>query len=253
MRGELFRESAHVGAHGLQRSFEERQLGIDVVDVLVRHHIQISRRQHHHGGSDAGAWRARNADEAGFLDALALPAKPADRTGRLGMGDNTGKLRAHGDEEGFFTLVELAAFLLLDDQYAHHPTVVDDRRTEKGGITFLAGFGEVAIAWVFGGVFEVERLFAGADQADQAFVGRHADLADGALVEAFGGHQDEAFGFRIEQIDRADLATHGLPDSQHDDAQRRLEVLGGIHFLDNLAQRAEHAQRLSPRISVPHR
>src|SRR3546814_15808419 len=60
-----------------------------------------------------------------------------------------------------------------------------------------------------------------------------------------------SFGFRIEQIDRADLATHGLPDSQHDDAQRRLEVLGGIHFLDNLAQRAEHAQRLSPRISVP--
>ncbi len=219
--------------------------------MLVRHYVQIGRRQHHQRGPHRGARGAGNADEAGFLNAFALAAEAADRTGRLGMGDNPGELRAHGHQEGFLAFIELAAFLLLDDQYAHHPTVVDDRCTEKGGVALLAGLGEVAVARMFGGVFEVERLLTGAHQAHQTLVGRHADLADGALVETFGGHQDEAFGFRIEQIDRADLAAHGLPDSQHDDAQRRLEVLGGIHFLDNLAQRAEHAQRLSPRFFSP--
>ena len=94
---------------------------------------------------------------------------------------------------------------------------------------------------MFGGVFEVERLFARTNQADQALVGRHADLADGFLVQALGGHQHKAVGFRIEQVDRADLAAHGLAHPLHDNAQRRLEVLGGVYFLDNLAQRIEHA------------
>ena len=89
-------------------------------------------------------------------------------------------------------------------------------------------------------MFEVERLFAGADQADQALVGGHADLADGFLVQALGGHQHKAIAFRVEQVDRADLTAHSLAHSLHDNAQRRLEVLGGIYFLDNLAQRIEH-------------
>ena len=210
LRGELFRQVAHVRAHRLQRRLEQRQLGLDIIDVLVRHYVQIGRRQHHQRGPHRGARGAGNADEAGFLNAFALAAEAADRTGRLGMGDNPGELRAHGHQEGFLAFIELAAFLLLDDQYAHHPTVVDDRCTEKGGVALLAGLGEVAVARMFGGVFEVERLLTGAHQAHQTLVGRHADLADGALVETFGGHQDEAFGFRIEQIDRADLAAHGL-------------------------------------------
>ncbi len=253
LAGKPLGQGAHVGAHCLQRRLEERQLGLDLglFDRFVGHHVQIRWRQHHHRRADGRAGRTGDADEAGFLDALALAAEAADRAGRLGMGDDPGQLRAHGDQEGFLALVELAALLLLDDQHAHHPPVVDDRRTEEGGIAFFARLGEVAVARVFGGMFKVERLLARAHQADQALVGGHADLADGLLVQAFGGHQDEAIRFRIEQVDRADLAGHGLPNPQHNDAQRRLEVLGGVHFLDNLAQRAEHAQRLSPVSPAP--
>ncbi len=156
------------------------------------------------------------------------------------MGDNSSELGAHGDQEGFFALVELAALLLLDDQYPDDAAVVDDRRTEEGGEFFFAGFGKVSITRVVRSVFQVQRLFPGTDQADQAFVGGHADLADGALVQAFGRHQHEAVGFRVEQVDGADLAAHGLLDTQDNDPQRRLEIFGGVYFLDDLAQRIEH-------------
>ncbi|KPB88226.1 Unknown protein sequence [Pseudomonas syringae pv. maculicola] len=156
------------------------------------------------------------------------------------MGNNARQLRAHGDQEGFFALVELTTLLLLDHQHPHHATVVDNRRAEERGVAFLTGLGEVAITRVICGVFEIQRFFARTDQADQAFIRRHADFADGALVEAFGSHQDKAVDLGIEQVDRADLAAHGLLDAQHNNAQRRLEILGGVNFLDDLAQRIEH-------------
>ncbi|MCY1173529.1 hypothetical protein D9M73_136910 [compost metagenome] len=156
------------------------------------------------------------------------------------MSDYPGQLGTHGDQEGFFAFVELAPLLLLDNQNTHHTTVVDDRGTKEGGITFLAGFSEVTVARVIGGVLQVQWLFAGTHQADQAFIGGHADFADRALVQTLGGHQDKAIGFGVEQIDRADLAVHGLFDAQHNDPQRRLEILGGVNFLDDLAQRIEH-------------
>ncbi len=156
------------------------------------------------------------------------------------MRDNARQLRTHGDQEGFFALVELTTLLLLDDQYADHTTVVDDRRAQKRRVALFTGFGEVAITRVIGGVFEVQRFFARTDQTDEAFVRRHAYFTDGALVETFGGHQHETVHFGIEQVDRADLAAHGLLDAQHNNAQRRLEILGGVNFLDDLAQRIEH-------------
>ena len=39
---------------------------------------------------------------------------------------------------------------------------------------------------------------------------------------------------------RRDLAAHGFLDAQHNNPQRRLEILGGVNFLDDLAQRIEH-------------
>jgi hypothetical protein len=207
----------HVLTHPAQGLVEQLQLGGDVVHRTIRHHVEVGRRQHHHRGADAGAGGAGHADELGLLHALALTAEAADRAGGLGMGDDPGELGAHGDQKGFLALVELAALLLLHHQHAHHPPVVDDRRAEEGGVALLAGLGKVAVARVVGGVFQVQRLLAGADQADQTFVGGHADLADGALVEALGGHQHEAVGFRVEQVDRADLAAHGLLDPLHDD------------------------------------
>ena len=131
LRGHSRRQRAHVAAYAFQSIIEQGQLGGDVVDGLIRHHFQISRRQDHHRGAHGCARRTRYADEFGFLNALALPTQAADRTGSLGVGDNPGELGAHGDQEGFFAFVELALFFLLDDQYTHHLAVVNDRRTEK--------------------------------------------------------------------------------------------------------------------------
>lgn len=156
------------------------------------------------------------------------------------MGDNAGELRAHGHEEGFFTLIKLAAFLLLNDQHADDAAVVNDRRPEERRVALFTGLGEVTVARVIRGVFEVQGFFTRADQADQTFVGCHADFTDRALVQALGGHQHEAVGLWIKQVDRADLAAHGLFDAQHNNPQRRLEILGGVNFLDDLAQRIEH-------------
>ena len=142
------------------------------------------------------------------------------------MGDYPCQLGTHGDQEGFLTFVELAPLLLLDDQYPHHTTVMDDGGAQERCKPLFAGFGKVTVARVGSGVFQVERLFPGAHQAHQALVGRHADLADGALVEAFGRHQHEAVGFRVEQVNRADLAAHGFLDTPDNDPQRRLEIFG---------------------------
>ena len=238
--GEFLGHRAHIVAHAFQGGLEQRNFGGDIGDGLVGHHIQIRGWQHHHGGTHGSARRTRYADELGFLDALALTAQATNRTRGFGVGNNPGQLGAHGHQEGFFTFVELTALLLLNDQDPDHAPVVDDRRAQERGIALLSGFGKVAIARVIGGVFEVQRLFTGAHKADKAFVGRHADFADRALVQALGGHQDKAVCLWIKQIDRADLAAHGLFDAQHNNPQRRLEILGGVNFLDDLAQRIEH-------------
>ncbi|KAF1067774.1 MAG: hypothetical protein GAK45_01571 [Pseudomonas citronellolis] len=244
--GELTGEVAHVFAHRFQGLLEQFDLGLDVVHRFVRDHFEIGWRQYHHRLAHRYAGCTGDADELGFLDAFAELAQATDRAGGLGVGDHPCQLGTHGHQEGFFAFIELAFFLLLHHQHTHHPTVVDDRRAEERGVALLASLGEVAIARVLGGVLQVQRLFPGTDQADQAFVRRHAHLADGALVQTLGGHQHEAVALRVEQVHRAHLGAHGLLDPLHDDAQRRLEILGGVHFLDDLTQRVEHAQGLTP-------
>ncbi len=210
---EFGRQRAHVAAHPFQGVLEQRQLGFDVGNGFVRDHFQVSRRQHDESGTHGGARRTGNPDKLGFLDALALTTQTTNRAGGFSVGNNPCQLRAHRDQEGLFALVELTALLLLDHQHPHHTPVVNDRCAQEGGITLFTGLGKVAIARVVSSVFQVQRLFAGTHEANQTFVRRHADLADGPLVQALGGHQHEAVGFRIEQIDRADLAAHGLLDA----------------------------------------
>ncbi len=219
---------------------EQVQFGVDVFDCLVRDHFQVGRWQHHHGPPYGSARGARHTDESRFLDAFALATQTANRASGLGVGDHPSQLRTHCHQERFFALIELATLALLNDQDTHHAAVVDDRGAQEGGEALLAGLGEVPVARVRGGIFEVKGFFAGAYQPDQAFVGGHADLADRALVQPFGGHQHEPVGFRVQQVDRADLAGHGLFDTQDNDPQRRLEIFGGVYFLDDLAQRIEH-------------
>lgn len=91
LAGELARQRAHVGANALQGLLEQGDLGVDVVDLLVRHHFQVGRRQHHHRLAHSDPGGAGHADELGFLDALAELAQAADRTGRLGMRDDPGE------------------------------------------------------------------------------------------------------------------------------------------------------------------
>eukprot|EP01136_Pigoraptor_vietnamica_P039767 Opistho-1_new@10917 len=240
LRGELGGQRTHVRSHTFDGGLEQPQFRFDVNDGLVGHHVQVGRRQHDHRRTDRRAGRARHADELGFLDTLALPAQATDRTGGLGVGDNPGELRAHGHEEGFFAFIELAALFLLDNQHTDDTAVVDDWRPEERSVALFTGFGEVAVARVIRGVFEVQGFFTRADQTHQTFIGRHADLANRALVQALGGHQHKAVGLGVKQVDRADLAAHGLFDAQHNNPQRRLEILGGVNFLDDLAQRIEH-------------
>src|SRR3546814_8889867 len=60
-------------------------------------------------------------------------------------------------------------------------------------------FRAVAVTGVLGGMFEVERFLASPHQTDETLVRGHADFANGLLVQAFGGHQHKASGFRIER------------------------------------------------------
>ena len=108
-----------------------------------------------------------------------------------------------------YVLIGGAVFPLLAGLYYYFPLV--------NGKHLSPALGRVLRLLSAHGVFQVQGFFARTDQADQAFVGRHADLADGALVEAVGGHQHEALGLGVEQVDRADLAAHGLLDPLHDD------------------------------------
>ena len=76
-----------------------------------------------------------------------------------------------------------------------------------------------------GGVFEVDRLLANTDIADQAFIAAQTDHADRILVQAFGGHQFIAIGIGIEQIDGTDVGFHRLAHTAHNDLQRGRQIL----------------------------
>ncbi|MOA11772.1 hypothetical protein D3C78_1317280 [compost metagenome] len=54
LRGKLGGQGAHVGAHALDGGLEQPQFSVDVGDGLVRHHVQVSGRQHDHRSTDRG-------------------------------------------------------------------------------------------------------------------------------------------------------------------------------------------------------
>ncbi len=158
------------------------------------------------------------------------------------MGNHAGQLRAHGDQEGFLALVELAPLFLLNDQNAHHPSMVNDRHAEERGVALFSGLGEIAESGMRRGIFQIDRLLAGTDIADQTFVGSQADDTHRALVQTFGGHQHVAGRVGIKQIHRAHFGAHGATHALHDNVQGASQIPCGIDLLNDAAQRSEHAQ-----------
>ncbi len=242
LSGELLRQLADIRPHRFDRPAIQGDLGVHILDLLVRYGLEIRRRQHHHRAADGHTRCAGHRIETGILDDLAAPAQAPDGPGGLGMGNHPGELGTHGDQEGFLHLIKQPALLLLDDQHAHHPPVVDDGHPEEGGIALLAGLGKVAETGMRGGVFEVHRLLADTDITDQTLVAGQAHHPDGALVQALGGHQLIAIGIGIEQIDRANVGLHRLAHPLDDDIQRGGQVLGGVDLLNDTPQRTEHVQ-----------
>ncbi len=197
LRRQLAGQLLHVITHAVLGAAEQRNLGIDILNLLVRDRFQISRRQNHYGMTDGYARRAGYTIKAGVLDHLAAPPQPADGTGGFRVGNDSGQLRTHGNQEGLFALIELAALLLLDHQYAHHPAVVNNRHTQEGGIALFASLGKVAETGVRCRIFEVDRLLTGTDVTDQTLAGAQGNGTDGILVETFGRHQHVATDFGI--------------------------------------------------------
>ena len=79
------------------------------------------------------------------------------------------QLRRHGDQEGFVLIIIAALFGLLNNQYAQHVSLVNNRHTQKTGVALFSGRFKIAELWVGLGVLEVKRLAALGHQAHQAF------------------------------------------------------------------------------------
>ena len=90
------------------------------------------------------------------------------------------------------------------------------------------------------GVFQIERLGAGADQRDQSLTALEVQMSDRVFVQAFGGDEQEPVTRGIHQIDGAHLGAHRFAHARNDDVQRMTERRRRIDVLNDAAQRIEH-------------
>ncbi len=226
-------------AHPVHRPLEQRHLGGGVRALALRDAIEIRGWRDHHHAPDGDARRSRYP--AKFRGPSAgIATRPAKRPGQTGVGDETGELRRHRDQEGFLVLVETAALALLHHQHAEYLAVVDDRHPEKGLEDLLARILDVFVVRMRFGIFEVERLLAPRHVANQSLVQGQAHLPLELLVQALGGHEHIAIVLRIMDVHRTHLGAHRIAHAPHDDLQGLRQIARGDHLLHDAAQRFQH-------------
>ena len=156
------------------------------------------------------------------------------------MGNGPGQLCGHRDQKGHTIFTKGGVGTALHHQHSQQLTVVDDGHAKEGMKAFLAGLGEIFEARVGGGIGQIERLFALADQADQALRGVQPHGADGLGIQAIAGHEDVFTPLLVLEVDRADFHPHRPLDAGDDDLQGLIQVLGIGDFLNDAPQRIQH-------------
>src|SRR5690606_3744698 len=81
---------------------------------------------------------------------------------------------------------------------------------------------------------------------NQALATPQPYLANRVRVQAHGRHQHVFVGLTVDQIDRADVDTHGLRPALDNDAERVLEPPGLVDLLHDAVQGVEHRYRRHP-------
>ena len=134
----------------------------------------------------------------------------------------------HGDDfEGVdLVLREFAFDARLDDQNAKLFADPLDGHAEEGGIDLFPGFGHVAKALFARGIGGVDGKARARHPAHKTFAQFHARLVDGFGLQPFGGAEFEGFGI-AEEVDRADLGSHGIGDQMGDAVKPVLPAPGG--------------------------
>ena len=241
-------DGGDVFAHRLQALKKEGNFGVDILAGAARHRVQIRLRNNQHCGAHGNAGRAGNTGKFRAARGIALAILAANGPGRLGVGDDPGKLGGHGDQKGLLVLVEAPTVLLLYNQHTLQAPLVNYRHPQKGVVQLFANAFQIEIAGVFFRVVQIQRLFTPRHNAYQTLILGKADNAHELGVKALVCHHHQTAGFKILEVDRAHLNTHHLGDALHHDIQRGLQVVGGIDRLHNPAQGVEHhppALRLS--------
>ncbi len=89
-------------------------------------------------------------------------------------------------------------------------------------------------------VIKINWLSSFANKPDQPPRALDADLADRIKVETLRSHEAKMSFVLIQQVNSANLRTHGLLDSLNNNVQRRLQILCCAHFLCDLAKIIQH-------------
>ena len=233
------------GAVGLQIFL---QAAVGVVDAAVQN--QFGRAGFELGQREFGEQRngiliqlapAERIEIAEKADGVMVPAPPKvasqspkallrgsdEAIESAGFADDGCDLRGGLAEHVNFFFVKDARVDGLNDQNALQDAAVDERNSEKRLVGVFAGFTKIFKARMVVGLLNRDRTDLFCDEAGEALVNGHAQLADALGAQADGGGEDEVGAVGLEQISGANLGLKALGDEGDDVHQS----LGGLAFL----------------------
>jgi len=108
----------------------------------------------------------------------------------------------------------------------------------------FAGGGDVAEGGMSGRVLDVDWLGPAGDQAGQALPQLQSHLAHRARPQAIGSHQHVFATNGVGHVHRAHVGVNGGLDLGDDEAERLVQIVGGVDVLNDAPQDIQHGTGL---------
>ena len=148
-----------------------------------------------------------------------------ERLGEARLLDDAADLGRDRAEEPHLVGAEAPAAKGLHDQHTERTAPRHHRHAEERVVPLLTRLRKILVPRVGHRIDDHHRLELLEDEAGEALVDAHFDLADRLAVEALGGPEGQAPLARIVDVERADFRLHPLGDDLHDPLERALQVV----------------------------
>ena len=135
---------------------------------------------------------------------------------------------------------------MLDGQHAQYSAILNQRYAEESVILLFVHVLDQMEPRMAGRVFQVQRFLAFGHQPDQSLLAVQAHTANGARIQAGGGHQDVLAIVFVGQIEGTGGDVHRIPNLVDRDCQRAGQIRRGADILNDTAQSFEHVAGFLP-------